>query len=178
MTAGRGAAYALLGLAGLLVLAAAASAWSGVSRLSARGDDAASAEEAAAAFVRAYAEFDYRRAELYAPRLAGLAAGGLKSALASASVDPAAVAGRLSGTAAVESARVTSLAGDAAVVAVRSRQERTRVDGESGEVVSEAVTQHASLRLVRSGTRWLVAELELVSEEPAGAAGARRGTGG
>ncbi|MCY4638856.1 MAG: hypothetical protein OXC94_00735 [Chloroflexi bacterium] len=61
---------------------------------------------------------------------------------------------------------------------VRSRQERTRLDGESGEVVSEAVTQHASLRLVRSGGRWLVAELELGSEEPAGAAGARRQAGG
>ena len=64
MIAGRGAGYALLGLAAVLVLAAGASAWSGASRLSARGDDLASAEEAAAAFVRAYATFDYREAEL------------------------------------------------------------------------------------------------------------------
>ena len=86
--------------------------------------------------------------------------------------------GRVTGAAVVESARVTSLTGDAAVVAVISMQERTRAVPGSGVVVRESVRQHASLRLVRSGGRWLVAELELVSEEPAGAEGAGRGPGG
>ena len=173
MSAGRGAAYALLGLAAVLAVAAAASAWSGASRLAAREDDRAAASAAAAAFVRAYGGFDYRRAELYAPGLAALATGELGASLASASVDPAAVAGRLVGRALVESAEVTSLQDGAAVVAVRSRQERIRIDPGSGAEVREGSTQHASLRLVREGDGWLVAELELTGVEQAGARGAR-----
>lgn len=173
MSAGHRAAYALLGLGAILAVAAAASAWSGASRFAAREEDRASAAAAAAAFVRAYGGFDYRRAELYAPRLAGLAAGELGEALAAASIDPAAVAERRIDTALVESAEVSSLAGGAAVVAVRSRQERTRIDPGSGAEVREGATQHASLRLVRSGGSWLVAELELIGGEHAGARGAR-----
>ena len=170
LPAGRGASCALLGLAAVLAVAAACSAWSGASRLAARDGDGAAAS--AAAFVRASGSFDHRRAELYAPLLAALATGALGRALASASVDPAAVAGRLVGTAIVESAEVTSLQGDTAVVAVRFRQERTRVDPGSGAELREGATQHASLRLVRAGGRWLVAGLELIGEH-AGARGAR-----
>ena len=173
MTAGRGAAYALLGLAALLMVLAAASAWSGASRLAARGDDRAAAEAAAGAFVRAYAGFDYRRAELYAPRVAALATGDLREAIASASVDGAALEERVTGTAAIESAEVRSLSGDAAVVEVRSRWERARVEPRSGGEIREGGTQRVRLRLVRAEGRWLVAGLELVGEEPAGAPGAR-----
>ena len=172
LPAGRVASCALLGLAALLLVAACCSAWSGASRLAAREGDGASASAAAAAFVRAHGSFDHRRAELYAPRLAALATGELQRALASARVDPAAVSGRLVGAALVESAELTSLRGDTAVVAVRVRQERTRVDPGSGAELREDITRHASLRLVRSGGRWLVAEMELIGDH-AGAGGAR-----
>lgn len=169
----RVAACALLGLAALLTLVAACSVWSGASRLTAREGDRASAEAAAAAFVRAYGEFDYRRAEHYTARLAALTTGELHEALASAAVDRAALAHRRTSAAFVESASVTSLSGGAASVAVRSRQDRAWVDPVGGETFREAVTQHASVRLIRGGERWLVAELELIGEEPAGARVAR-----
>ena len=165
LLAGRGASCALLGLAALLVAAAACSAWSGASRLAAREDDRTAAQAAATSFVRAHGSFDYREAELYAPRLAALAMGELGRALATASVDPAAVAGRLVSAALVESAEVTSLSGGAAVVVVRFRQERSRIDPASGAALRDDAARHASLRLVRSGGSWLVAELELVGGE-------------
>ena len=173
VSAGRGAACALLGLAAVLAVAGGCSAWNGASRLAARGDDAASAEAASAAFIRAYGSFDYRSAELYAPRLAALAAGDLRRALQNASVDPAASRERRAGAVVVESAEVTSLQGDTAVVAVRSVQQWSRTDPGSGEEIREVATRHASLRLVRSDGSWLVAELNVTGGGRAGARGAR-----
>ncbi len=181
MTDGRRARYALLGLGTALLVLAVASGWSGTSRPAGGAEDRASVAAAAGAFVRAYGAFDHRRPEGYTKRLAALAAGDLRDALGAASVDPGVVAaGRLS-TARVESVRVTSLSGSSAGASVRSRHQRSWTDPATGRAVREAVTQHAALRLVRDGDRWLVAGLALVREEPAapppaeraGAAGAR-----
>ena len=160
----RGAACALLALAALLLVAACCSAWNGASRLAAREGDGASASAAAGAFVRASGSFDHRRAELYAPRLAALATGELRRALTGASVDPDARRERLTGTALVESAEITSLSRDTAVVTVRSRHEWSRVDPESGAEIREEATRWQNLRLLRRGGSWLVAEMELIGE--------------
>ena len=173
MIAGRGAAYALLGLAALLMAIAVSSGWSGASRLAGRGDDRAAARAAAAAFVTAYGGFDYRDAEAYTTRLAEFSGGELRVALAGAAVDPVAVAQRRTSSAAVQSVAVTALSGAAATATVRSLQERTWRDPASGRAVQEQVTQHVSCRLVRADGRWLVAELLLLGETPVGAEGAR-----
>jgi len=162
----------MLGLSALLAVAAACSAWSGASRLAARGDDGVSAETAAASFVRAYGSFDHRRADLYAPGLAALATGELRRALTGGSVDPGARRERLTGTARIESAELTSLSRDTAVVTVRSRHGWSRVDPGSGAELWEEATRWQSLRLLRRGGSWLVAEMELTGDH-AGAGGAR-----
>ena len=181
MTPGRGAGPALFALAALLAAAAVASAWSGASRLQAGGGAggalgdpraASAVEAAAAAFVSAYGGFDHRDPQGYAARLARLAGGGLRSALAGAAVDPRAVASRLQSTAAVQSVSVTSLSAASAEATVRSLHRRVRLDGAGGERVREVVRQHVRLRLAREGGRWLVTEVLVLSEEPAGAWGA------
>ena len=177
---GRGPGYALLALAALLAALAVTSAWSGASRLAGRGEDgaaraaadAAAVEAAASAFVSAYGDFDYRDPDGYTARLAALSAGELRAALAGASVDPAAVAGRRRSRTAVESVSVTALSGTAAESTVRSLQQRSWLDPASGRAAGEEVTQEVHLRLVREGGRWLVTEVLVISEEPAGARGA------
>lgn len=173
MIAGRGAAYALLGLAALLIAIAVSSGWSGASRLAEREDDRDAVEAAAAAFVTAYSGFDFRDPDGYTARLVALTSGELRDAIAGAAVDPAAVAQQRTSSAVVESVSVTALSDTAATVTVRSRQERTWLDPASGRAVQEQVIQHVSCRLVRDGERWLVAELLLLGEEPAGAQGVR-----
>ena len=178
--AGRGPGYALLALAALLAALAVTSAWSGASRLAGRGEDgaarraadAAAVEAAASAFVSAYGGFDYRDPDGYTARLAGLSGGELRAALAGASVDPAAVAGRRRSRAAVQSVAVEALSGTAAESTVRSLQQRSWLDPASGHAAGEEVTQQVRLRLVREGGRWLVTEVLVISEEPAGARGA------
>ena len=173
MIAGRGAAYALLGLAALLTAIAVSSGWSGAARLAERGDDGAEVETAAAAFVTAYGGFDFRAPDDYTTRLLALTSGELRDAIAGSTVDPSAVAQQRTSTAAVESVSITALSDTVATATVRSRQERTWRDPASGRAVHEQVIQHVSCRLVREGDRWLVAELLLLGEEPAGAQGAR-----
>ncbi|MEZ4503956.1 MAG: hypothetical protein R3C39_15135 [Dehalococcoidia bacterium] len=173
MIAGRGPAYALLGLAALLIAIAVSSGWSGASRLAEREDDRAAVEAAASAFVTAYGGFDFRDPDQYTTRLAALTSGELRDAIAGAAVDPAAVAQQRTTAALVESVSVTALSGVAATATVRSRQERTWLDPTSGRAVQEQVIQHVSCRLVRVGERWLVAELLLLGEEPADAQNAR-----
>ena len=180
MTAGRGPGYVLLGLAALLAAAAVASAWSGASRLAGLGADgaasaaadAAAVEAAASAFVSVYGGFDYRDPDGYTARLAALSAGALRDALAGASVDPAAIAGRQRSALTVRSVAVEALSATAAEATVRSLQERSWVDPATGRDASEAVAQQVRLRLVREGGRWLVTEIVLLGEEPAGARGA------
>ena len=180
MTAGRGPGYVLLALAALLVAMAVTSAWSGASRLAGRGEDgaaraaadASAVEAAASAFVTAYGGFDYRDPDGYTARLAGLSGGELRTALAGAAVDPAAIAGRRRSRAAVESVSVTALSGTAAEATVRSLQQQSWLDPASGRAAGEEVTQEVDLRLVREGGRWLVTEVLVISEEPAGAQGA------
>ena len=178
--AGRGPGYALLALAALLVAMAVTSAWSGASRLAGRGEDgaaraaadAAAVETAASAFVSAYGGFDYRDPDGYTARLAALSAGELRDAIALSAVDPAAVAGRRLSRASVESVSVTALSAAAAESTVRSLQQRSWLDPASGRAGGEEVTQQVRLRLVREGGRWLVTEVVLLGEEPAGAQGA------
>ena len=179
---GRGPGYALLALAALLLAVAVTSAWSGASRLAGRGEDgaarraadAASVEAAASAFVVAYGGFDYRDADSYMARLAALTSGELRAALAGAAVDPAAIAGDRRSRAAVQSVSVEALTAAVAEATVRSLHERSWLDPASGRAAREEVTQHVRLRLVREGGRWLVTEVLVMSEEPAGARGAGR----
>ena len=172
--AGRGAAYALLGLAALLMVLAISSGWSGASRLASRGDEPADDPAGAAtAFVRAYGNFDYRGAERYMADLAELTTGALRDALRGAAVDGAALAEQRTSTALVESAVLDAQSDRASVVTVRSRQERSWLDSANGRRAREAVVQLVSCRLVREGGRWLVAELVLIGEETAGASGAQ-----
>ncbi len=173
MIAGRGAAYALLGLAALLMVLVVSSGWSGVSRLAGRDEErAADPASAASAFVRAYGNFDYRRAERYTADVAELTTGPLRDALRGAAVDQAALAEQRTSTAVVESAVLDARSGQAAVVTVRSRQERSWLDPANGRRATEAVLQLVSCRLVHEDGRWLVAELVLIGEETAGASGA------
>jgi len=171
--AGRGAAYALLGLAALLIAIAVSSGWSGASRLAEREDDRAAVEAAAAAFVSAYGRFDFRDPDGYTARLVALTGGELRDAIAGAAIDSAALAQQRTTTALVESVSVTALSGAAATATVRSRQDRTWLDPTSGRAVREQVIQHVSCRLAREGERWLVAELLLLGEEQTDAQNAR-----
>ena len=173
MIPGRGPAYALLGLAGLLVAIAVSSGWRGATRLVGREGDRAAVEAAAAAFVRAYGGFDFRDPEGYTARLVELTAGELRTAIAEAAVDSSAVAQQRASSAHIESVSVTALSDIAATATVRATHERSRLDQASGALVQERVTQHVSLRLVREDGRWLVAELLVLGEQPAGAPGVR-----
>ena len=166
MIGGRGPALAVLGLAGLLLVIALASGWSGASRLAGRGDDTAAIEAAAAAFVEAYGTFDFRTPHEYMPRLAETTAGELRGAIAASSIEPVAIEQQRSMTAAIESVSVTSLAADTATVSVTTVQHRRWIDAASGRAVEQFVEQRVSSQLVREDGRWLVAEFRLLSEQP------------
>ena len=166
MNTGRGAAYALLGLSGLLFAIALGSGWSGASRLAARSDESAAVAEAASAFVVAYGSFDFRDPGGYIPRLAALTAGELHDAVTRAVVDPQAIAGQRAATATVDAASVTALSDVAGTVSVRSTHRRSWLEPSSGALIHEQLVQTVSLRLVREGGRWLVAELAVTSQEP------------
>jgi len=170
---GRGPAYALLGLAGLLVAIAVSSGWSGATRLADREDERAAVEAAASAFVTAYGTFDFRDSSGYTARLVALAAGELHDAIVEAHVDPAAIEEQRASAVRIESVSVTALSDIAATATVRATHERTRLDQFSGRLIDERVTQHVSLRLVRKDGRWLAVELLVLGEQPADAQGAR-----
>ncbi len=171
---GRGAAYALLAIAAVLLAIAAASGWSGASGLAARRDDRAAVEAAARSFVAAYGNFDFRDAGAYAARLADLSTGDLQHAVAKAAVDPAAIAAERTSSSRVESVTVTALSGGNAAATVRSTQDREWRDPASGALVHQQVTQDVSLGLVRTDGRWLVADFQLLGQQPAVAASGGR----
>lgn len=173
MIAGRGPALAVLGLAGLLLAIAVASAWSGAARLGDRADETEAVEEAAAGFVVAYGTFDFRDPDRYTTRLIGLTTGEFRRAIAAAEIDPAAAQQRRSMSAEVESVAVTALSGGVAAATVEATQLRRSVDAASGRLAEENVRQRVSCRLVREHGRWLVSELRLLSEEPALASSGR-----
>ena len=173
MSGGRGAAYALLGFAGLLLALAVASGLSGATRLADRGEESEAAAASASQFVIAYGNFDYRTADAYLVGLASLTAGELNEDVLLADVDPEAIAQQRTTTALIDSVTVTALSERIASATVRSTHRRSWVDPASGQGVDEHVTQHVSVGLVREGERWLVAELFVLGEEPVGAQGAR-----
>ncbi len=165
MSAGHGPAYALVGLAALLLAIAASSGWSGATRLARRASDTSAVAGTAAAFVTAYGTIDLRDTDGYTARLAALTTVELRDAIAGAAIDAKAVAQQRATTAHVESVSVTALSEKAAIAAVRSRHERAWRDPATGRAIQEHVVQHVTLRLVRSEERWLVAELLLRGEE-------------
>jgi len=150
----------LIALAAVLVAFAVAGVCGGVSQLTSRDGDAQAAESAARAFVLALGTFDYRAPHEYTASLAPLTTGPLRDALAGASVDPAASSAQRTMTARVESASVTSLAGERATVAVTAKQARRWVDPSLAYPLHESVTQLVLCQLVREDDRWLVTELE------------------
>ncbi|MPZ99106.1 MAG: hypothetical protein GEU80_07155 [Dehalococcoidia bacterium] len=167
MIGGRGAGYALLGLAGLLLAIAIASGWNGASRLVSREDDTDAVAAAASAFVSAYGTFDFRDQVTYTTRLATLTTGTLREAIGAAALDPAATPQQRSITTAVETVSVTALSKQEATVVVTALQERRWVDPTLRQSLHEQVRQRVICRLVVADGRWLVAELRLQSEQPA-----------
>jgi hypothetical protein len=165
--AGRGAAIAVLGLAGLLLAIAVTSAWSGATRLGDSADEREAVELAAAGFVVATGSFDYRDPESYTTRLVGLTSGELRRSVAAAAIDPVATSQQRSLSAVVESVTVTALAGGVAAATVEATQTRRWIDSASGQLNEEHVKQRVSCRLVREDGRWLVTELLLLSQQPA-----------
>lgn len=150
----------LIAFAGVLAAFAVANVCGGVSQLTGREGEARAAESSARSFILELGTFDYRAQHEYAARLAPLATGPLRAALIAASVDPAASSAQRTLTTRVESASVTSLADDAATVAVTSTQERRWVDPVLGQSRHESVTQLVLCQLVRMDGRWLVVGLE------------------
>lgn len=167
MSGGRTAGYALLALAGVLLVLAIMSAWSGTQRFASREDNTRSVQDAAAAFVVAYGTFDHREPEAYTSRLVALTADPLRGALDEASVDPDAARVERAITTRIETVTVTALSDGEATVAVTAVQERRWADPVLGLVLQDSVRQRVSCRLLEEGGRWLVAELRLQSEEPA-----------
>ena len=169
MTARRAAALSLAGLAALLLAAGVSGALSGASRLAGPGGGGAgeAARAAAAAFAEAHGTFDYREPGAYTARLAELAGGELRRAIAAAAVDPGAAAARLVMRARAESAALVSLSGEEALVVVEALLWRT----EDGAELS--VRQRVSVRLARGEGRWLVSGLRLLTGDGARAGGAR-----
>ena len=167
MIGGRGAMVALVGLAGLLLVMAVVSGWQGTTRLTGRGDDTKAVEAAARAFVEAYGTFDFRDPESYRRRLLALTTGAVRDAVAGSQVDPVALGRQQTMTARVVTVQVSALSDDEATVSVTAEQLRRSVDPSSGRLLEERVLQRVACRLALEGGHWLVAELRLLSEEPA-----------
>ncbi|MEX1022419.1 MAG: hypothetical protein WD058_04660 [Dehalococcoidia bacterium] len=172
MIPARGAGYALFGLAGLLLAVAVASGWHGVARLVGREVETTAVQTVAVSFVAAAGTYDFADAGSYAHRLEPFAVGELRdvlapAVLAPAVLDPTVRTQRRSVATEVESASVTSLSDEAAVAIVTAVQSRRWFDAASGRETEQHVRQRTSCRLVHEDGRWLVAEIRLLSEEPA-----------
>lgn len=165
MIPARGAGYALFGFAGLLLAVAVVSGWRGISRMAGHDDETAAVGAAAAAFVVDAGTYDWRDLAGYPIRLQPLTTGGLRHALTSAVIDPAARTQQRSVVSAVDSVSVTSLSDAVATATVTATQLRSWQDPRSGRQ-AERVRQRTSCRLVLEDGRWLVAEIHLLSEEP------------
>ena len=168
MIAGRGGAYALLGLAALLAALAVSSAWSGASRLAGGADERAEVERSARAFVEAYGTFHVEAPEDYRQRLIALSAGDLRRALSQARVDPVALAERRSSQIEVLSLAVTDFSDGAASVAVTALHTRRLLDPRTDARVEEAARQRVELTLAREDGRWLVTGVRLLAPDPHG----------
>lgn len=166
MNGNRGAVVIMIGLAGLFLAVAGASAWQGTARLAGRGSDRGEAGATARAFVEAYGTFDHRDAQGYRERLLGLSTGDLHAAVAESAVDPMAVAQARTLHTTVQSVQVTALAGGDAAATVVAEQQRTELDPATGRLRQTVVRQRVSCRLTQVEGRWLVAEFRLVVEEP------------
>lgn len=167
MIPARGAGYALFALAGLLLAVAVASGWHGVSRLVGREDETTAVQTVAASFVAAAGTYDFADAGSYAHRLEPFTTGELRDALAPAVLHPTVRTQRRSVATEVESVSVTALSDEAAVAVVTAVQARQWFDAALGHDTEQHVRQRTSCRLVREDGRWLVAEIRLLSEEPA-----------
>jgi hypothetical protein len=163
---GRATGYALLAFAGLLLVLAVMSGWSGAQRIGSREDDTRAVESAAAAFVTAYGTFDHRDPDAYATRLIALTTGAMRDALAEAAVDPDAARLRRAITTRIESVSLTALSRADATALVTAVQERRWVDPVLGTALGEDIQQRVTCRLVQEDGRWLVVELRVQSEEP------------
>jgi len=163
---GRAAGYALLGLAGLLLVLAVLSGWSGAQRIGSREHETRAVASVAAAFVTAYGSFDHRDPDAYAARLVALTAGAMRDALAHAAIDPDAARLRRAISTHVESVSVTALSRAAATASVTAVQERRWSDPVLGTAQQQAIRQRVTCRLVQEDGRWLVVELQVQSEEP------------
>ncbi len=164
MIPARPAGYALLALAGLLLLVAGLSAWRGVARLAGHDRAEAAAESAALAFVEAAGTFATGQVEAYATSVMPVATTELQAALIGELNDPATLVQSRSAATSAERAVITSLDGSAAMVTVTAVQTRTWLDARSGRLTEE-VRQHTTCRLVRRDGQWLVAEHRVLSEE-------------
>ncbi|RJQ07841.1 MAG: hypothetical protein C4558_08945 [Dehalococcoidia bacterium] len=89
----------------------------------------------------------------------------LREVLAEAAIDPAVRDHQRSVATAVESVSVTAFSRGEATVVVTATQSRSWRDAKAGPQV-ERVRQRTSCRLAREGGRWLVAGIQLLSEEP------------
>lgn len=167
MRPGRPAGYALLVLAVALLGVAVVSGLSGATGITVRSDEAAAAEEATTAFVLAFGTFDHAASEGYASGLAALATGTLRASLEQTGVADDAQRLQRSLRTRVETASISALDDGEATVTVTAVQERRWRDAVLDAPRSEAVRQRLACRLVEVGGRWLVAELRLLSEEPA-----------
>lgn len=170
MQAGRVALAVVVGFGGLLLAFAGVSGWQGATRLAGRGSQARDVETAARSFVEAYGSFDFRDPTAYRQQLLPLTSGSVRAAIAGAGVDPVALGQQRRTTTTVLSARVTTLAKDAATAGVTAEQVQSGVDPASGQATEERVRQEVACRLVRQGGRWLVTDFRLLSEEPLGVA--------
>ncbi len=166
MIGGRGAMFALGGLAALLLVLAAVSGWQGTNRLAGRSDDSAAVEKACGLFVEAYGTFDFRDANSYRERLRTLTTGALRAAVTSSQIDSAAIGGLQTVSTRIVRAQATALSDEAATVSVTAEQSRRSVVVGSGQLIDEEVQQRVACRLALEAGSWLVAEFRLESEQP------------
>ena len=164
MIPARSAGYTLLALAGLLLLVAGLSAWSGVARLAGYDRVEAAVESTARAFVETAGTFAAGEATAYNASLVRTTTPGLRMVLVGELTDPATVVQARVAATSVEHVAITSLAGDGAVVTVISVQTRSWLDVRSGRL-TEQVRQRTACRLERRDGHWLVAERDVLSEE-------------
>ena len=162
----RGTMAVLGGLAVLLLAFAVVSGCQGVTRLRGRGNGMAEAEQAARLFVEAYGSFDFRDPAAYRERLLGLSTGAVYDAVASSAVDPAVLSQQQTFTTGSVAVVVTAFSSAEATASVTAEQTRSAVDPSTGQERVQRVRQHITCRLVNVDGRWMVAEFQLMSQEP------------
>ncbi len=152
-------------LAAVLLAVMAAAGCQAAARVAARTDATAAVERAASAFVVRAGAVDPAGAAGYAAALTPWTTGPLRQALQGAMEDRSVRTLRRETVTRVETAVVTALGRDEAVVAVAAVQARRWLDARAG-MQHERVRQRIVCRLERIAGRWLVAELRVLAEEP------------